>query len=301
MKIKYGRTFFIILLLAFIGIGGLALYYYFNPKKALTFVIPSINEVSYLNINIVDGDATAKIHLNLKNERPYRMVIDSFICSIRLDSYLLISERIPLHLNLPGYASDSLVVPIHFRIDKIRKSLMELHVKDSTELNAEGYLIYNTFVGKTKLPFTKKLNISVPIPPQIKVLQVKRNKFSLRDKTLAATVKLKIINQGNYINIELKDIFYNLNIKNTLSSKGTITKKIQIKPKSEIEIDLPILVKLEQPFKTYLKIVNDNDSMPYTLNIKANLLEKQNGEDEKIIPVEVNSSGIMELVKEEQK
>ena len=286
------------LLIIFVGLGGLFLYYYLNPKKAVTLIFPAISEVDFIKVNIADGNALATIHLNIKNERPYRMVIDSFISNIKLDKVLLISERIPLKLNLPRYAMDSIAIPVHFNISKIRHVLDSLKTMDSTSLNIEGYIIYNTIFGKTKLPFNKTMRINVPIPPEIKVLEVKRNKFSLRDKTITAQVKLQIINKGKYLDLELRDIHYDLKIDNTLSSKGVIEKEVSLKPSSELVMDIPIIIKLEHPLKTYLKVINDNDIFRYNLHLKCNLKEKKFDSEGQIIPVEVNSTGVMELVKD---
>ena len=135
------------------------------------------------------------------------------------------------------------------------------------------------------------------IPPELKVLNVERKKYKLKDKVLLADVTLQIINKGRNVDIELHDIEYDLKIKNTLSATGIFKNRISMKPGSTKILIIPISIQLEHPLKTALMVINDNDKMRYELYMKSSIKENSFDKKGKLIPVEVRATGIMELKK----
>jgi LEA14-like dessication related protein len=83
---------------------------------------------------------------------------------------------------------------------------------------------------------------------------------------------------------------------NTLFSKGIVTQTIDIKPASSLIVDIPVIIEYLSPFKTAWQIVTDNDSLEYDLNIQT-VVTVNSFETPYSIPVEVDASGTMELVK----
>ncbi len=296
-KIRFGKRLMLFIVLPIILSIGIALIYYLNSHKAISFIIPDVSKISYINLNITDGNLLAKIDVIVINKRPYRMVIDSFVCVINLDGKILFREKIPLKMNLPRFTRDTINFPFHLNIDTIINLLKSVQTRDSAHLEATGYIVYSSFIGKTKLPFIKKIKIELPIPPEIKVLKVERKRYNILEKSLLAEVTVQITNLGKNIDIELHHIIYNLKIKNTLSCTDTLKKIVMIKPGSDEILVIPITIKLEHPFKTALMIINDNDRMRYQLNLKSYISEKSSDREMKLIPIEVDATGILELQK----
>ena len=175
-KNKYAKRLRLFILILIISIIGVAFYFYYNRDKAVSLIIPDLNEINAISLNIKDGNTLAKIDVIVENERPYRMVIDSLVCILQLDEKTLIEERIPLKLNLPNYSRDTIAVPFHFNIGKVKEMISRLQTKDSTDLHVTGYIIYSTFIGKTRLPFTKKIKIDVPNSSRVKSIECRTQK-----------------------------------------------------------------------------------------------------------------------------
>ena len=128
-------------------------------------------------------------------------------------------------------------------------------------------------------------------------MKLEHKKYNLADKTSEANLKIEIINKGKGMDLQLNAISYNLQIINTLSSKGVFARTIDIKPTSSLIVDIPLIIEYNRPFKTAWQIVTDNDTLEYDLNIQA-VVTVNNFEIPYTIPVEVDATGTMELVKD---
>ncbi len=157
-------------------------------------------------------------------------------------------------------------------------------------------MIYNTFIGKQKLEYKKTKRIAAPKLPEIKVLNVKTGKLHLKDKTAEAIITLEVKNKGQYVDMQLDDLRYNLKVKDILVADGIYSKSIIIKPKSKTVVHIPVLIEYDTPVRTLWKIITDNDKSEYKLHLLANVTVN-NAEKNTLIPVELDATGVMELVK----
>jgi hypothetical protein len=284
---------FLILICAVVGI---ILYYVFNPVKALALVLPSFDEISYVHFDIKNDSAHVKVFVIVKNNQPYKLQIDTFFFKIGLAGTELLQEKVPVHLGLSKYKSDTLQVPLHFSISKVKRILANIRDQDSTELKTDIYLVYNTFVGQKRFDYSNKKTIQVPIPPEVKVLKVQQTDYHLGRSTAKANIKVQIINQGKYVDLKLNDIRYSLRIKNTLSSNGMLKEPVNIKPGTSMIVNIPAIINLDHPLKTAWLVALDKDNSKYTLNLRSNV-KVNNFKEINIIPMEVNAVGVMELKK----
>lgn len=297
MKRHKGLKIFLIIFIL-IAIAAVVLFYKFNPKKAIQLILPDLSKVTYINASIAGDSVNTKVDLIVQNKSPYKLDIDSVSFEIQLNDQLLLKELVPVNLKQHRYQVDTIQLPVNISRKKLKQILSGLKGKDSTELNANFYIIYNTVFGRVKLKYDKVIHIPVPVPPQIKVLKVERKKFNLMAKELNTLILLEIINAGPTIDLQLYDIHYQIKIENELSSEGTIDKMVVIKPKSTETVEIPVDIHVKHPVKTIVAILTDNDQMNYTLNIQAKMIEKMVKDvKQDPIPVEINASGILELKK----
>jgi len=289
---RTGYVFIILICLVL----GIIFYYVINPVKALALVLPSFDEISYVHFDIKNDSAHVKVYVIVKNNQPYKLQIDTFFFKIGLAGTQLVEEKIPIHLGLSKYNSDTLEVPLHFSISKVKRIIANIQEQDSTELRTDIYLVYNTFIGAKKFTYTSKKTIGVPIPPEIKVLKVEQTDYRLGRSTSKANIQVQIINKGKYIDLKLNDIRYNLQIKNTLSSRGMLRESVNIKPGTSMIVNIPAIINLDHPLKTAWLVALDKDRSKYNLNLRSNV-RVNNFKEMNIIPMEVNAVGIMELKK----
>jgi LEA14-like dessication related protein len=289
------------ILLAFILIVIIAiliLFYFYNPRKAIDLILPDLSKITYINANVKDDSVHTRIDVIVQNRSPYKLTIDSVYFEIKLNDKQLVEEHVPVELKQQRYQTDTVQLPVDISRKKLKRILEDLKGIDSTNITANCYVIYNTVFGRMKLKYDKTTHIPVPIPPRIKVVKVERKKYNVIDKTLYTAVLLEIINKGKNIDIELRNIRYQLQIGSSLSSEGTIDKTVIIKPASTEQVEIPIDIKAEHPLKTAVAIITDNDLMNYTLHLTADMIENMTDKIKQApIPLEVNATGILELKK----
>jgi LEA14-like dessication related protein len=277
--------------------GPLAVYFIYNPGKAITLVFPDLDRISYINAVIHRDSANGQITVMLENKNPYRLTIDTLSFDLLLNDTSFAFQRVPLNLRQTSFDTDTASIPLELSIKKIKRLVHNLKDQDSTWFEAKGYVVYETVFGRMKLDFDKRKRIPVPVPPKLKVLKVERKKFDLRKKILHVTTSIEIINRSKKLDLELSDVTYDLRVKETLRSEGSIGKTVKIKPQSSIIIEIPMEIKVYHPLKTAWMIRTDNDRVPYTLKLKG--MVKENISDNSFTsPAEIDTEGMMELKKD---
>jgi LEA14-like dessication related protein len=295
MKIKFkkGKILLIILVIVIISI---ICYFIFNPKKAINLIFPGINEISFIHIDLKKDSALLKLYVFVQNKMPYKMVIDTLNFEVILNGYKMVEETVPVQIDQKWFETDTIELPVNISLKEIKKTIGDLQGQDSTDMEINFNIVYNTLIGREKVNINRKIRIASPIPLKITILKLEHKKYNMQDKTSEAVLKIEIINNGKNIDLQLNEISYNLQIINTLFSKGIVIRPINIKPESSQIVDIPIIIEYSSPFKTAWLIVTDNDILKYDLNLKSNV--KVNGiTDLKAIPVEIDATGTMELVK----
>ncbi|HSH67313.1 MAG TPA: hypothetical protein VLB84_16330, partial [Bacteroidia bacterium] len=84
---------------SFLVIAGLVLFYFFNPKKAVSLILPDLSRITYINADIEKDSIRTKINVVVQNKSPYKLTIENIYFEIKLDDKLLARQTIPLNLN----------------------------------------------------------------------------------------------------------------------------------------------------------------------------------------------------------
>jgi LEA14-like dessication related protein len=293
---KKSRIGKVLIFVLSIGIILTVLYFVFNPKKAINLVFPGLNEVSYVHIDLKEDSSLVKLFVLVQNKMPYKMVIDTIHFKVQLNGSKIVEETIPVRIDQSRFDSDTIELPVNFSLKGFSKILDDLQGQDSTDMDVNFWIIYKTILGNQKVNIDRKIRIATPVPPQITILKLAHQKYSMEDKTSEAVLNIKIINNGKNIDLQLSEISYNLQIINTLHSKGIVTRPIDIQPGTSQLVDIPIIIEYIKPFKTAWLVVSDNDTVKYDLNLKC-FVRLNAIKDLKAIPVEIDATGTMELVK----
>jgi LEA14-like dessication related protein len=272
------------------------LYLVFNPKKAINLVFPGLNEVSYVHIDLKEDSSLVKLFMLVQNKMPYRMVIDTIHFKVQLNGSKVVEETIPVLIDQSRFDSDTIELPVHFSLKGFTRILADLQGMDSTDMDVNFWITYKTIIGNQKVHIDRTIRIATPVPPQITILKLAHQKYNMEDKTSEAVLNIEIINNGKNIDLQLSGISYNLQIINTLHSAGKVTRPIDIQPGTSQFVDIPIIIEYKKPFKTVWLVVTDNDTVTYDLNLKC-YVRVNAIKDLKAIPVEIDATGTMELVK----
>lgn len=271
-------------------------YYILNPRKAINLIFPGIKEISYIHIDLKKDSALVKLYVFVQNKMPYKMVIDTLHFEIKLDGFKMVEETVPVQIDQKSFETDTIELPVNISLKEIKKTIGDLKGQDSTDMDVNFWIAYKTIIGNKKIHIDRKIRIPSPISPQITILKLEHKKYDLNEKTSEAVLNIEIINNGKNINLQMNEISYNLQILNTLYSKGIVARPIDIKPGSSQIVDIPIIMEYIRPFNTVWLVLTDNDTVKYDLNLKCNVLVNPL-KDLRTFPVEIDATGTMELVK----
>lgn len=297
MPIRSKRYSVLLLITVIIlGFGGTILYYVYNPKKAVSFVFPDLNKISYVNAVIQNDSAYIDISLVLENKNPYRLSIDTIVFELKLADTNVAKQTMPLNIRQSRFDKDTVKLPLNLKIPQMMRLIQSLQQQDSTTLEIKGYIVYETFLGRAQIDVNKKLAIEVPVPPKIKVLKVEREGFSFKDRILKVNASVQIINESKNLDVELNEVRYEMTVKETLHAKGIYSKPIMVKPQSKLVVNVPMELEIYHPLNTAMKIMANRDEMDYLLHLtftaKENLSEKS-----LTSPAEITARGQLELKK----
>ncbi len=248
MKIKTGRYKVLLIILA-IFIVLVISYYLLNPKKAINLILPGLNEISYIHIDLKKDSALVKLVVIVQNKMPYKMKIDTIHFEINLNSLRMVEETIPLQIDQSWFDTDTIELPLNISLKETKKITDILKGQDSTDMDINLYIIYKTLIGGQKIQINRKIRIESPIPPQITIKKIEQKNYDMKNKTSDAVLKIEIVNNGRNIDLQLNSINYKLQIKNNLFSKGIFAGPIHIRPASSLTVDIPITIEYNNPLR----------------------------------------------------
>ena len=286
------KTLKVVALLLLFGIIGIAAYFYLNPKKGLKIILPELNQIQNIHVRLSQDTAFIDLDLKIANKSFFKLHIDSLMYHVRLDTSTLLSKNEYLDLELKPSQQDTLHLPLALPYKRLMKKIKSLQGQDSVDIPIDVRAVYATIFGKAVLPYSKTLRIEVPHPPKFEVEKIEYLKRHKKTGFFLAHVKIQ--NYGK-IDVNISDIKYRLVVKELFTAEGSEKKNIHIKPKSTLEVKLPIQVEFKSLLKTVGRYIRDDDRVDYRLKVTAQI------QNDKIslqkTPIEIEKSGVMELRK----
>lgn len=273
--------------------GGLAAYFYFNPKKALKIIFPELDKIEKIHIRLKKDSALVRASLTLVNKSLFKLNTDSLIYTIRIDTSVLLSGAQALDIELEPSETDTLDLPLALPFKRLLAEIERLGDQDNVAIDLDLRVVYATIFGKTSLPLKRTITIEVPLPPKF---EMQRIEYLKREKkTFYFNAYIKVINKGK-LDLSLSDIQYHLTVKDNFTARGKNPGNIHLDPTSEMIVVLPIRIESEHWLKTIANILTDNDKVSYYLKINA-MLQADNLDKEKT-SIEIERSGMIDLKNE---
>ncbi|MBC7694625.1 MAG: LEA type 2 family protein [Burkholderiales bacterium] len=283
----------IVLLIVIISIAG---YFWVksHPEKLRTLVLPEIEQINEVDIQAKNDTAFINSKMIAFNKSFFSLKIDSIKYKISLFDKVYLNDEQYVGINLKPGEKDTIAVKFKVPYAILMKDLKKEREskEDSGKYSFEVSLIYATIMGKITLPINKSAKFRIPQTPEMKVVEISYKKMGLKNITADATIK--IINHGQ-INLAVRDLSYQMNIIDHGTVNGNHKGTVNIKPHSEVDIHIPIEIKIKDIGKIIVDVLRDKDKYKYELKMNAVL----GTTNLKLDPFKVNLStnGIMELKK----
>lgn len=287
------RKIIIILVIVALIIILVAAWFYFNPRKALHFAVPDFEKIELVQAFVKHDTAYLSIYAVLHNKAPYKITIDSLLFDIVLDTTVIITERRPVNIRMAQGQKDTTKLSLKLPVKKVRKVIDRLQGGDSTTLTGNFKIKYNTFLGKVEIPFSKKIGIKVPNPPEITLTGIVREKVEFFKGKADIIAGVQVVNENKHITVKLDSLKYEIALGEGIKAFGSYNQTVTVGGGEVTQIKLPAKIEVDKPMATLLKVLLDKDKTDFTLTISALLTT---GEAEKI-PIELTVAGMTEIVK----
>jgi len=283
-----------IIIILLIGTGIIAIF--FNPKKGLRLVLPDLDDITLVNATIANDTAYVDIDMLLENKSVFKLNLDTLFYKIILADSLLFNQTQVLNIRQKAGDVNTFKLPLKIPVSKTMRTVKSLQNQDSTYIDIDSYIIYNTVFGNAKIPVSKRVKIKVPVPPEIKVNKLEIDKISVGDKTVDLMAAVIIVNKGELLDLNIHGISYHLVLgEDLVTSDGAYNKPISVKPLSETRVEIPVTVKVNRVVKTAWKYLT-NDEVPYHIDVKAQL-DENSFYHKSNIPVQAQAEGRAKLRK----
>lgn len=258
----------------------------------MRIIIPEFENVEKLQVTFLKDTALLNACIKFQNKGIFKLDIDSFDYKLRIDTFTFLSKHQALFIKMLPAQTNTVFLPLALPFKALSSEIKDLRKRDSVNLSFDLKVIYSTWFGKATLPYKKIIKIAVPIMPGLEVQKLEYR--SRHKKTIFFDAHIKVINKGS-LELHLSDIRYKLKVKDKISVSGHDERQVDLLPRSEQALVLPIRLELEHVFKTLWDIVTDNDQVKYHLEIQA--LARMKDQDQKGTELSIQKDGYTELKK----
>jgi LEA14-like dessication related protein len=286
---KIFRIGFVLLIILFIA-GELLFVYRDRVKK---YFIPVIDQIGEIHIEIKNDTAYLSSQITAENKSFLHIEIDTLTYNIKLANKTYMEGRKLIGFKLNPYGMDTIDFAIKIPYAAILKDMnAQRKLGDSTSYAISLYLQYSTIFGKHEAPIRKSSKLKIPQPPELEIVDIKYNKVKL--KSIHADVKIKIKNYNTFA-LKIDAMDYAMLIAKQGKLKGTYNDTIDIKPKGETFVNLPIEIDFVNIGRTLWDVITDKDKSYYSLTVNATLESAE--VKKKIFHIDLTKEGIMEIKK----
>ncbi|WP_167856406.1 LEA type 2 family protein [Hymenobacter metallicola] len=257
----------ILVLLVLVGTGA---YLYFRSDKGQEVLadkgqelLPTLENATMTVGNITPDEVKAHMKVDLRNQMPITLQVDSFSYVTKVDGTELAHGAKDQATVLKGKGISHLSVPVSMDLGKIKDK-----IKTSQQDCVDVQMVMTLFTtlpiaGSKKIPVEVTKRIYVPKMPRIEVADIDVEHLGLKNGE--AVVNLKITNY-NPFPFTIRQVKYDFRISDDMQVQGVEEKDVSFRKKGT-EM-MPIRVRFEPKgmpkvaFKTLFKA----EKTPYTLD-----------------------------------
>ena len=281
-------TALLVLLLLLVGAGVVGYFATDRGKKLL----PTLSNVSMQTGNITPDSLKAQMRVQLRNNVPITMKVDSFRYVTYIDGTAISRGAKDRPTVVKGDGMSTLDIPVNMDLSKVAKKIKTIQ-RDCVDVAVTmDMYTHLPLLGTERIPIRASKRIYVPKLPHFEIADVDVTHLGLKDGR--ATITIKVTNY-NPFPFTVKDVAYDFRISDDMQVKGVETKNVSFR-KRGTEL-MPIHVKFEPKampkvaFKTLFKAKKTPYNLTGTITVAAG---KQNPKDSK---VKFQSSGTIQDLK----
>ncbi|WP_167855146.1 LEA type 2 family protein [Hymenobacter wooponensis] len=281
---------FLLIVVVLLLAGGAYMYFKTDKGKEL---LPTLENAS-LNVNNVTANSLqAQMKVDLRNQMPVTLNIDSLSYVTRVDGEVLTKGAKDEPTVLHGDSVSHLTLPVSVQMDNLKRKVRTSQ-QDCVDVEMDMKLYTRLPVaGPQSIPVRVTKRVYIPKLPKIEVADVDIKDLGLKNGE--AVVSLRVTNY-NPFPVTVRSVRYKFSVSDDMEVEGTETKDVTFRKKG-VEL-MPIHVRFEPKAmpKVAFKGLFKAEKTPYKLTGAAVIAAGEH--NPKDMTMNFNSSGSLKDLKE---
>ncbi|KAA9345841.1 LEA type 2 family protein [Adhaeribacter soli] len=252
---------FVAVLIGILILIGVVAYLVVPKEKLLAAVTPKIENLKITDAKIDEDNATMLANLNV-HSRLVPIFIDSLQYEMRLFDQTVCKGHKRFDTSSKKGKVQTLSLPVTMNHNKTRE-LVRRQVKENEPVRVimKAYTDI-PLLGKHTFDIDKKVDMVVPALPGLKVKDMQIKDFGLDNMAMVMTME---IDNPNEFDFYIRQMNYDLVLKDFMISKGHIAKDYLIKARAVTPIQLTAKADTKKPLKNTVKMIEGKTEYPYTM------------------------------------
>ena len=251
-----------ILLLALLAGSCASLQRLMLKEPTITYSKVHVKGIDFNGIDLlVDFDVTNPNKLDLQTT--------SYDWTMSIGGKEFVSGRSAAPLTVEGNRTALVQLPVSLGFKELFAAFGELLTNDSVPYVVKLNAALDVHVlGQRRIPVEAKGHIPVPKLPRFRVDDFALTNFSLAGSTV--TLKVRIENP-NYFGVSMSNVSYALKVNNDEWLNTSLNRAVNLMPKSDIVMDIPIEVNMKRLGTTVYRILTRGEEFSYNLQGRGDL------------------------------
>lgn len=287
----------ILLFIAFLLLASILFVLIAEPETLLQKLGPQPGDIVYLEADAAGEKAREEVALTVNN-RLFPIHVDSLFLEMELEGEKVFESVRKKDIRIGAFAEDTLNLSASLRHKEIYRILKEANEqsRDSLQTTAKGTLYYNfPLLGKTKIPFDKKIKIRTPQLPEVKLADVEVKEVRLPEVKLQTA--LEVINHDS-VEFTIQKLDYDLQIGgDVIVTEGTMGEPTKVGKRDTALIGIPDL-SLKISDNPLAQIIQEGTDWSYSLN--ANMTLRVDRELFKTLIMDLQAKDTVDIVNKAQ-
>lgn len=256
-------------------------------------LLPTLENTTLSISNITPDSLKAQVKMDVHNNMPITLRIDSLRYQTRVDGTLLIQGAKDQPLVLKGDSLSRLSLPVAMDLSKVKDKL-ETSQQDCVDVQLTMDLYTKLpIAGTKKIPVTVTKRVYVPKLPKVELADVDVTDLGLKNGE--AIVRFKITNY-NPFPVTIKQVNYRFRVGgDDMDIRGTETKDVTFRKRGTEEMPVHIQFQPKAVPKVAFKTLFKAKKTPYTLT--GSVVVAAGKHNPKDMSVKFNSTGSLKELK----
>jgi LEA14-like dessication related protein len=230
-------------------------------QKLISYLAPTIENIHVTDTRIDEENATMQVQLGIKSGL-VPVFIDSLSYDLRLYDKSVAHGHKSFERNSQKGKSQTLTLPVSMNHNQTRELVRRQVAEDEpVDVNMDVYCDLPLF-GRQHFDLNERLDMVIPALPGMEVSGLRIEDVGLDTTKMVMTMRLDNPNEFAFY---IKNMKFDLQLSNYMTSVGGTTKDQLIKAHDITEIQVPAVADPKKPLKAAFKLLKGDDKWPYTM------------------------------------